>query len=539
MGNNTAGLEDRTSEPSSADRLNSWKEIAAYLKCSERTVRRWQDEGLPVRRHAHRKRAGVYAYKPEIDAWWNDGHARLAELEEAERARRRPWPLWLGATSVAVLLAAGFYFARGHLWNLFPLRPVHALNESDYVLLADFINRTGDPVFDGTLTKALGVKFGESPFLNIVSEQKVRETLRYMGLPANEGITAERGLEICQRQGLKAMITGEIAALGNQYVLTLETLKCSTGDSLVRVVTEAARKEDVLRALGAAASQARAKLGESLSSIQKFDTPIEQATTPSLDALKAFSLGRSKMVDSAPVEAIPFLQRAIELDPDFAVAYAALGTTYGNLRENDLGAAYTRKAFERRRRASERERLYITSHHYDVVEGDLEQALQIYQMWKQTYPRDVVPHSNLGYTYILLGQFDKAVQEIREALSLGDDNGLVSSYLAYVELAQNHFDEAKATFERALVRNPENFVARYGLYLIASIQGDSTSMADHLAWASGKPGEGVMLYFQAQTATFSGHLQRARKLLREAADVEKRYKFKGRAANWEAITALM
>jgi len=176
---------------------------------------------------------------------------------------------------------------------------------------------------------------------------------------------------------------------------------------------------------------------------------------------------------------------------------------------------------------------------HDVVEGDLEQALQIYQMWKQTYPRDVVPHSNLGYTYILLGQFEKAVQEIREALSLGPDNGLDSSNLAYVELAQNHFDEAKATFERALVRNPENFVARYGLYLIASIQGDSTSMADHLAWASGKPGEGVMLYFQAQTATFSGHLQRARKLLREAADVEKRHKFMGRAANWEAITALM
>ena len=192
MANNTAGLADRTSEPSSADRLNSWKEIAAYLKCSERTVRRWQEEGLPVRRHAHRKRAGVYAYKPEIDAWWNDGHARLAELEEAERARRRPWPLWLGATSAAVLLAAGLYFARERSWNIFPLRPVHALNESDYVLLGDFINRTGDPVFDGTLTKALAVKFGESPFLNIVSEQKVRETLRYMGLPANEQITAER-----------------------------------------------------------------------------------------------------------------------------------------------------------------------------------------------------------------------------------------------------------------------------------------------------------------------------------------------------------
>src|SRR6266566_2949495 len=157
MPSDMTNLPGRPTEPPSGDRLDSWKEIAAYLKHSERTVRRWQEEGLPIHRHAHKKRAGVYAYKPEIDAWWNDGHARLAELEEAERARRRPWPLWLGATSVAVLLAASFYFARGHLWNLFPLRPVHALNESDYVLLADFINRTGDPVFDGTLTKAMAV----------------------------------------------------------------------------------------------------------------------------------------------------------------------------------------------------------------------------------------------------------------------------------------------------------------------------------------------------------------------------------------------
>jgi len=279
MANDMANLLVRPDESSSEGRLDSWKEIAAYLKHSERTVRRWQEEGLPVHRHPHKKRAGVYAYKPELDAWWNDGHAQLAEIERAQAAKGRGWQHWRGAAYVAgaVLVLATLLVAL----NLGGWRARRALTERDTILLADFTNATGEPAFDGTLKQALAVQLEQSPFLNIFPEQRVLETLRYMGRPPNERLTGEIAREVCERQSIKGMLTGSIASLGNRYVIGLEAVNCRTGDSLAREQAEADSREHVLTALGTAATQLRGKLGESLSSIRQFDVPLAQATTSS------------------------------------------------------------------------------------------------------------------------------------------------------------------------------------------------------------------------------------------------------------------
>ena len=307
---------------------------------------------------------------------------------------------------LALLIAGGFYFRS---------RQSAKLTEKDSVLLADFVNTTGDAVFDGTLKQALAVQLEQSPYLNIVPESKIREALRLMGQPPDERITNDVAREICQRQGIKAMLTGTIASLGNHYVVTLAALNGATGDSLAREQVEVDSKEQVLKSLDKAASDLRQKMGESLASVQQFAKPLDQATTSSLEALQAFSLGNEEHQKMHEDAAIPYLKKAVELDPNFAMAWATLGVVSNNMGRGAEGVQAVRKAYDLRDRTSEREKLYIQAHYDTEVTIDPEKALQVYAEWRQTYPRDTVAYDNAALAYSELGQPEKALDLASQA----------------------------------------------------------------------------------------------------------------------------
>ncbi|HXR39969.1 MAG TPA: serine/threonine-protein kinase, partial [Terracidiphilus sp.] len=358
-----------------------------------------------------------------------------ATVAPSQPRKTRTYMIAAAVLVVAVALAAYFY-----------MRRPRGLTEKDSILLTDFVNTTGDPVFDGTLKKALAVDLEQSPFLNVFPEARVRQTLKFMGRTGDERVTTEIGREISQRNGIKAMLVGSIASLGSQYVVTLDAVSAATGDSLGQAQAQAGSKEQVLAALNDAAGKIRQRLGESLASIQKFDKPVQEATTSSLEALKAFTLGDAQRNRGGQLAAIPFYQRAIELDPNFAMAYARLGTMYGNIGQGDLLEQYQKKAFDLRDRTSERERLYITAHYYSDT-GQLEKGIAAYELYKQTYPRDSVPYNNLAAIYLPLGQFDKALENAREAMRLDPDlaNGYFTTAQAYASLGR--VDESKATIQ--------------------------------------------------------------------------------------------
>jgi tetratricopeptide (TPR) repeat protein len=453
--------------------------------------------------------------------------ARREAIEAAGAAPlllRRKWAVVGGA---AILLAA--------LVTFLYLQRKPALTESDSILLTDFVNTTGDAVFDGTLKKALEVDLGQSPYLKVFPDDKVRQTLKFMGRSPEERITHEIGREICQRNGIKAMLSGSVASLGSQYLITLEALNAATADSLAQEQGQAASKEQVLDALGKAASRLRARLGESLNSIQKFDKPLQEATTSSLEALKAFSLGDAQFDKGAQAEAIPLYKRAIELDPNFALAYARLGTIYSNLGEIADSVEYTKKAFERRERVSESEKFYITSHYYHFVTGELDKATEAYQLWAQTYPRASVPVVNLNVIYGATGQYDKALQEALAALRLDPTNAVAYGNVGSTYINLNRYEEAKAVHQQQIASGLDDISTHIDLYEIAFIQGDATAMKRHAEWAIGKPMEYWMVFQQGQTAAFSGKLREARELYRRAVDLAQRNKFTEGAA---AITAM-
>jgi len=322
-------------------------------------------------------------------------------------APTRKLPLWLIPALIVALVAAGIGFVF--------LKRGQALTEKDSILIADFVNTTADPVFDGTLKKALAVDLGQSPYLNVFPDQKIRQTLQFMGRSPGDRITSDVGREICQRDGIKAMLNGSIDSVGGQYVISLEATNVASGDSLGRQQAQAERKEDVLNALHSAATKLRGQLGESLSMVQKYDMPLSMATTSSLDALKALSLGDAKHNMSDEIGAIPDYQRAIELDPNFAMAYARLGAIYNNLSQTELSEQNRQKAFELRDRASEREKLYIMSHYYSDS-GQLDKGITAYELYRQTYPRDSTPFNNLAGIYNQLGQFYNALDNAKHAM---------------------------------------------------------------------------------------------------------------------------
>ncbi|MFN2390701.1 MAG: protein kinase [Pyrinomonadaceae bacterium] len=417
-----------------------------------------------------------------------------------------------GAILIAVLatvaIAASILFIH--------FRSARVLTEKDTILLADFVNATGDSVFDGTLKQALAVQLGQSPFLNIFSEDRVREGLKFMGRAPDERLTRDVGREICQRQGLKAMLVGSIASLGNHYVITLEAINAKTGDAIASEQTEAESKEQVLHALGLAAMKLREKLGESLQSIQKFDAPIEQATTSSLEALQAFSLGLEQQLKGKSLEAIPSLKRAAEIDPNFALAYARMASIYYSSRQYDLAAEASQKAYELRDRVSERERLYISAGYYDNVTGELEKYLETLELWKRSYPHDAPPHNNLALKYSELGQFDKALAEAREAIRLNPNSASGYSLLATALVGLNRFDEAQEIIGQALAQKLETTAMRRNLYKIAFVRGDATTMQQQIEWTKGKPDEYVAQNWQAETAAFSGQLRKAKEFSNHA-----------------------
>jgi eukaryotic-like serine/threonine-protein kinase len=447
------------------------------------------------------------------------------------RTRRVKLAVMIGAALVVVVAAVGswLYFARR----------AQALTEKDTIVLSDFANTTGDSVFDDTLKQALAVNLGQSPFLNILSENKVRQTLQQMTRSPNERLTQELAREVCQRTGSKAYLAGSIATLGTQYVIGLEALNCASGDVLAREQLTAAGKEQVLPALGQAASKLRTELGESLSSVQKFDVPMEEATTSSLDALKAFALGEKAFDEKGDVDAIPFVKRAIELDPNFALAYDYLAGDYFNLNQPKLGATYVEKAFELRDRVTERERLLITADYYDSVTGELEKSRQEYEMFTKVYPRDSEPYVLLGSDSMILGHYEKASTETREGLQLEPTSVTTYSNLGEIYLALNRFDEAGEITAEAFRRNLDHPALHLNLYALAFFRGDPAGMKLQADWAMGKPSaEGWMLSLESDTEAWSGRLGKARELSRQAIESARRNEEKESAALWQVNAAI-
>src|SRR5271157_703034 len=362
-------------------------------------------------------------------------------LKPAALDRGRKLPLWLIPALIVALVAAGIAFVF--------LKRGHALTERDSILITDFVNTTADPVFDGTLKKALAVDLGQSPYLNVFPDQKIRQTLQFMGRSPSDRITTEVGREICLRDGIKAMLNGSIDSVGGQYVISLDATNVASGDSLGRQQAQAERKEDVLNALHGAATKLRSQLGESLSMVQKYDMSLSQATTSSLDALKALSLGDAKHTMGDDLAAVPNYQHAIDIDPNFAMAYARLGAVYNNLEQTELSEQNRQKAFELRDRASEREKLYIMAHYY-TDSGQLDKGITALELYQQTYPRDSIPFNNLGSIYLQLGQFDNALENTRRAVVIDPEmlSGYLNVAMAYAGL--NRVEEARATLSTAL-----------------------------------------------------------------------------------------
>ncbi len=452
-----------------------------------------------------------------------------AQVEAKPARKSTRWALAV-ATILVIALAVGGW--------LFFSRKAHALTDKDTIVLADFTNTTGDTVFDGTLRQGLSVQLEQSPFLSIISDQQIQQTLQMMDQKPDAKLTPQIARELCLRTASAAVLNGSIAEIGTQYLLTLKAVNCVSGESLASTEAQANDKNHVLDALGKAASDIRNKLGESLSAVQKFDTPLEQATTSSLEALQAYSLGR-KAIGSNDAAAVPLFQQAIRLDPNFAMAYASLGTSYANLGETSLASENTRKAYELREQVSARERFYIESHYDDNVTGDVEKARQVYQLWAQTYPRDELPPNNLCLIYRKLGQYDKALAQFREASRINPASGLSYAQLVNSYLTLNRLDEARATAEEAQAKKLDSPLLHLLLYDLAFLQNDAAGMAQQVEWSAGKPGvEDTLLAFEGETVAYSGRLGKARELSRRAVASAERTEQKETSAGYEADAAL-
>jgi tetratricopeptide (TPR) repeat protein/tRNA A-37 threonylcarbamoyl transferase component Bud32 len=441
------------------------------------------------------------------------------------------WKIEVPVLLAALLVAGGLYY-RSHQQR-------NRLTEKDTVILSDFDNKTGDAVFDDTLKQGLSVQLEQSPFLALVSERRVNETLKLMGRSPDDRLTANVTREVCQRTGSKAMLTGSIAGLGSQYVIGLKAVNCNTGDVLAEAQEQAAGKEAVLKALDAAAVSLRSKLGESLSSVEKYATPVEEATTPSLEALKAYSLGWKTNYAKGGTASLPFFKRALELDPNFAMAYVAMSSVYSDLVEIGRAAENARKAYELREKVSERERFSIEGNYYRVATGELEKATQTEELWQQTYPRDDVPYIVLGDISGRLGNWEKALEEYRAALRL--DPNIVVNYAnlggAYMNL--NRLDEAETVYKQAEERKLEGEFLLQSHYWWAFLKGDVAQMAQLVSAAMGKPGaEDALLATQADTEGWHGKLKNAHELTRRAMDSAESNEAKESAAAYQAAAAL-
>jgi len=457
-------------------------------------------------------------------------HDRVPEPAREKPSRRR----WL-----AIALLVSIVAAASATLTYFHFRQKPVLTEKDTIVIADFANSTGDTVFDDTLKQALSVELAQAPFLNILSDKKIAEALQMMGRQVDEGMNHKTAVEICQRTQSAAVLTGSIAGLGSQYVIGLKAVNCQSGDLLAEAQQQAASKEGVLKALDTAAVRLRSKLGESLSTVQEYATPLADATTPSLEALKAFSLGAKTSDAKSCIAARPFFKRAVELDSNFAYAYNFLAVCYVSSNEEGLAAEYTRKAYELREKVSERERFSIEAFYYQTVTGELEKAAQTYELWQQTYPRNSWPHLMLGVISTTLGDYEKALEEIRETLRLEPNHTAAYSNLGLAYLNLNRLDEAEAVCKQTEERKLENAGLLSNCYVLAFLKDDAAQMERLASAAMGKPGlEDLMLYTQSDTQAWYGKLKNARELTRRGMDSAEHNDAKETAAGYEAESAL-
>jgi len=448
-------------------------------------------------------------------------------------AGRKLWKVLIPAAVVLVAIAiAGLFYVRSQ-------QTTRHLTDKDTIVLADFANSTGDEVFDDTLKTALSVALNQSPFLNVLSDNKVAATLKLMTRPADTKLTPELAHELCQRAGSKAYIAGSIASLGSKYVLGLKAVDCQSGDPLAEEQGTAASKEKVLDALGDLVSKLRGQLGESLATVRKFDVPLEQATTSSLQALKAFSLGAKVFNEKGTAAALPYYQRAIELDPNFAAGYSAVGSGYYSLGEPERASEYFSKAFQLREHASEREKLDITAGYSRNVTGELDKAAQTYQEMIESYPQRAGAYLDLGLMYQGQGQYEKAAEITRQAVRLAPDQGANYAYIATYDIALQRFDDARQMFHEVQARKLENDELHIGLYAFSFLNSDSAAMAEQEQWFAGKPEyehEGLAL--ASDTEAYGGHLGKARGLTKRAVDSAIRADNREAGAIWLANAAI-
>jgi len=428
-------------------------------------------------------------------------------------ARSKTW-LWAGLAAAALIaaVAGGLIFTRR----------TSALTEKDSILLTEFVNTTGDSVFDDTLKQALATQLEQSPFLNIVPESKIQQALQFMGRPAGERITSEVGREICQRENIKAMMTGSIAGIGSHYVVQLKAINTQSGDAIATEQVEVDSKEQVLKGMDRAATQIRQKLGESLTTIQQFATPLEQATTSSLEALKAYSAGHAKHSILDDHAAIPFFKKAVEIDPNFAQAWAELGVSQGNEGMPRASEDALKKAYDLQSRASEVERFYINGHYFNTI-GDLDKSVETYEHWRKVYPRDSIPLNNLALIYGSLGQFDKGLASALDEMRV-DPNSIFSYQdLADAYFSLNRLDEAKAVAEQGLAKVPDAIGPHRQLMDIAYMRGDHAEVERHLAWAKGRPEEQFVLLGKAFYEFNAGKRKASAQTLADAQAVAQKF----------------
>ncbi len=477
--------------------------------------------------HASEIRADLRRMKRDTDS-------ATAVSRPANSSKKRGMAILLAAAAMLALSVGGYFY-----WHRAP-----RLTDKDTIVLADFANTTGDPVFDGTLRQGLAVQFEQSPFLSLITEQRMQQVLRLMGQPPDARLTPEIARDLCERTGSAAVLDGTIASLGSQYVLGLRARDCRTGNVFAEEQVQAARKEDVLNALGEIASKFRSRLGESLTTVQKHDTPLADATTPSLEALKAYSMGWKVVASQGGDAAVPFFKHAVEIDPKFASAYASLGLMYGSMGETGLGTENTRKAYQLREHASDNEKFFITAYYDGRATGNQKKAQQTCEAWAQAYPREWNPHSFLaGFIYPVLGEYEKAAAEAQKVTELAPDFGVGYALLGSNFLSLGRLEEAEAAARRASERKVEIPLLAVLRYDVAFLKGDSGGMEREVAAARGKSGvEEMISDHQAFALAYSGHLQEATKMLRQTSDLaqqaghrEKAASFEARMAMWEAF----
>jgi serine/threonine protein kinase/tetratricopeptide (TPR) repeat protein len=461
-----------------------------------------------------------------------ESHSSLTAFpaERAMKAGGRAKFYWYGA---AIVLLAGLVAGVA-----FYSRPSKRLTARDTVVLADFSNSTGDAIFDDTLKTALSVALNQSPFLNVLSDNKAADTLQQMTRPPGTKLTPDLARELCQRAGSKAYIAGSIGSLGSEYVLGLKAVNCQTGDTLAQQQVTAPAKEKVLDVLGSAVSKLRSQMGESLATVQRFDVPLEQATTSSLEALKAYSLGQKADREKGPGAALPYNQRAIQLDPNFAMGYLAVGGEYFSLAEPGRASEYFTKAFQLRDHASEREKLALAANYYLNVTGELGKAAQAYQEEIENYPQKSAAYLNLGVVYAEQGQHEKSAEITRQGLQLDSNNIAPFDNLANSYMALQRFDQARTTIHQAQALKLDDYITRNAVYALAFLASDSAAMAEQQQWFAGKPEENYGLSLASDTEAYAGHFRKARDLTKRSIDSAIRADSKENGAIWQENSAL-